>query len=264
MKMKRLLIPLAFPAILFIVMANKGGSQGGFTGSPGDKNSTCTKCHNGTAKSVTGWISSDVPGNGYVPGDKYTITLTASDAFASRFGFEITAEDQLNNKAGVFTITNPTETKLTNASRAVTHTSSGISPTGNQRIWNFDWTAPAANAGSITFYAAVNAANGNGNTSGDVIYKTNMVISPSTTGIIEISDNLPLYPNPARDYLCLRINEREGNYTVLLINSSGRIAKEFIVTNGLNYLNVSELQRGVYFIKIPQISDFQTKKLILY
>jgi hypothetical protein len=261
--MKRSYVFLALLPFVIIFMANKGGSQGGFTGSPGDKNTTCTKCHNGNANTINGWITSDIPVGGYNAGEKYSLTITANDAFASRFGFEITAEDQLNNKTGVFTITNSTETRLTNNSKAVTHTSSGVGPTGNQRIWNFAWTAPAENVGTISFYASVNAANGNGNTSGDVIYKTSMVVSPSITGIRDISDYLTLYPNPVKDNLFISINAKGLRLTLLLINSSGLIVKNFNIIQGVNCLDLSHFQRGIYFITIPELVDFKTRKIFL-
>jgi hypothetical protein len=38
--------------------------------------------------------------------------------------------------------------------------------------WVFNWTAPPTNVGPVTFYAAGNHANNDGNTSGDLIYFT--------------------------------------------------------------------------------------------
>ncbi|MBC7931811.1 MAG: PQQ-dependent sugar dehydrogenase, partial [Rubrivivax sp.] len=42
----------------------------------------------------------------------------------------------------------------------------------NGASWTFRWTAPAEDVGPVTFYAAGNHANGDGNTSGDNIYFT--------------------------------------------------------------------------------------------
>jgi hypothetical protein len=62
----------------------------------------------------------------------------------------------------------------------VTHTEDGIEPTGNSNSWSMNWVAPTGVSGNIGIYAAFNAANGNGNNSGDVIYKSSIFISPFT------------------------------------------------------------------------------------
>jgi hypothetical protein len=48
---------------------------------------------------------------------------------------------------------------------------------GNTSNWSVNWTAPSTDIGQIRFYAAVNAANGNGNTLGDVIYTTSLFVN---------------------------------------------------------------------------------------
>jgi PKD repeat protein len=152
------------------------GSPGGKTGSPGDGNATCTQCHTGTPVTVTGWITSNIPASGYVPGQTYTITATATHTGAVLFGFEMTAENASNNKTGTFIITNATQTQLVNNNKSVTHTQNGTTPSGNSKSWSVNWTAPAAGTGNVTFYGAFNAANGNGGSSGDVIYKTSTLV----------------------------------------------------------------------------------------
>ena len=56
------------------------GSPGGKTNSPLD-GSNCTSCHAGTINSGPGNINitSDVPVNGYTPGETYTITTSMSE-----------------------------------------------------------------------------------------------------------------------------------------------------------------------------------------
>jgi len=125
------------------------GSPGGKTGSPMD-NSDCTSCHAvlGTVVTTTN-ITSDIPATGYVPGNIYTITANFP-AFDAR-GFEITCEENVNNtKIGTFFITNPIETQLVNNGTAVTHTTAG----NTSNSWSFDWEAPAAGTGDVTFYGA--------------------------------------------------------------------------------------------------------------
>jgi hypothetical protein len=198
MKRNKLYLLASLPLLLVLLVSSvmtHNGSPGAKTGSPGDGGATCTDCHGGTAQTVTGWITSNIPVTGYVPGQTYTITATATHTGAALFGFELTAENAANAKKGTFIITNAVETKLINANKAVTHTTNGTNPTGNGRTWNMNWTAPVAGTGAITFYAAFNAANGNGASTGDVIYKSSRTVSeyvaPQTTLTLNLTGMTP-------------------------------------------------------------------------
>ncbi|HQQ12771.1 MAG TPA: T9SS type A sorting domain-containing protein [Bacteroidales bacterium] len=167
---------VALPVVL-LFLANGSGSAGGYSGSPGDNNQTCTACHSGTPTVQTGWISSNIPVSGYVPGSTYQLTLNANQTGVSKFGFEFTSENSSGQKTGTFTITDANRTKLTNQNKSVTHKSGGTAGAAGGTIsWTFNWTAPATSAGQVRFYAAVNATNSNGNTSGDQIIKTSLFV----------------------------------------------------------------------------------------
>ena len=165
------LLLFATPVIL-LLMANSGGSPGGKSGSPGDNGSTCTDCHGGSAASMTGWISTNVPFQGYTPGQTYTITATGTHTGVVKFGFELTVEDSDGTKVGTLQLAEPSRTKFTNGGDAVTHTAAGNVPSGSTNTWTVNWVAPSGVEGNVGIYAAFNAANGNGNTGGDVIYKS--------------------------------------------------------------------------------------------
>jgi hypothetical protein len=196
MKAKHLLYLLIFPAV-FIGLSSwfSGGSPGGKTGSPGDGLANCTQCHAGTPQSATGWITTNIPAEGYTPGQTYIITATGTHPGVGKFGFESTVEDVAGNKVGNLIITSPTQTQFTNNNSAITHTQAGNIPEGNSKTWTFNWTAPAAGTGEVSFYGAFNAANGTGNTQGDVIYLTNTSVSeyipPATDFTVSFSDMTP-------------------------------------------------------------------------
>lgn len=189
--MKNYLFILSGIAIVFFLLTSEteygNGSPGGKTGSPGDGGSTCTECHGGVATTQTGWITSNIPAEGYTPGQTYVITATGTHNGVVKFGFEATAENATGVKIGTLAITNTTETKLANGNHSVTHKNGGTTPSGNTKSWSFNWTAPATGTGTVGFYSAFNAANGNGNTSGDVIYKSSLTVPefiPPQNGII--------------------------------------------------------------------------------
>ncbi len=63
----------------------------------------------------------------------------------------------------------------------IQHTSAGTrNGTKNGATFQFDWTPPSANGGSVTFYVAANAANGNGSPTGDFIYTSSVQLDPLT------------------------------------------------------------------------------------
>ncbi|MBU1370443.1 MAG: T9SS type A sorting domain-containing protein [Bacteroidetes bacterium] len=165
-----LLIPFAI-----LLYANSTGSPGGKSGSPGDGGSTCVECHVGTPTAQSGWISTNIPDAGFEPGETYQISVNPMHSGAGRFGFELTAETAGGSKIGGFTITDAGRTKLITGGNAVTHTFGGNTG-GDATTWTVDWTAPVDQA-EVRFYAAVNAANGNGNNSGDQIYTTNLFLN---------------------------------------------------------------------------------------
>jgi len=160
---------LIIPSIL-ILYSYSSGSPGGKTGSIGDGGTTCTQCHAGTASGQSGWITTNIPSEGYTTGETYTITVTGTHSGVVKMGFEVTAENISGSKKGSWTVTDAGRTKLANANSSVTHTSGGNTPTGNTNTWSANWTAPSSSTGQIKFNTAVNAANGNGSTSGDQIY----------------------------------------------------------------------------------------------
>src|SRR5207253_2353303 len=61
----------------------------------------------------------------------------------------------------------------------ISHTSAGTrAGTTGGATFQFDWMPPAQNAGPITFYVAGNAANGDANSTGDMIYTSSLEVTP--------------------------------------------------------------------------------------
>ncbi len=255
---------VAVPALLVLYGYSSGYTPGGKSGSPGDGGNTCTDCHSGTAMPQEGWITTDMVNGEWIPGHTYTITATGTHENVMRFGFELTAENALGQKVGMFTITNTTETQLTMPQTSVTHTSQGNTPSGDMKTWSMDWTAPDGEEGEITFYAAFNAANGNGNTSGDVIYTSMLKAQQSSIGIDdpELQASVSLYPNPATDYAYLKIPEELINAEVHMLNQSGQLVGMFRVEQQNHQIDLSDYSTGIYYISLLNKNHRIVKKLI--
>jgi len=163
------------------------GPDAGVAGVPGE--ATCAACH--TGGSGSGNVSVAFPGGlSYAPGVKQHLIVTIVDSAQRRWGFQLTAR-QANNassQAGTFTpgrdgYTQIVCTQTTFRSESfgscpssmplqyIEHTLSGTRLGAKSPVtFAFDWTPPASDVGSIAIYVAANAANGDGNTTGDHIY----------------------------------------------------------------------------------------------
>lgn len=163
----------------------------GLTGSPGNNNQTCTACHSSSVSTKTGWITSNIPASGYVPGTTYTITGTATYAGRNTFGFEISPQDIAGNILG--TVINTSSQTAILATGYIGQTSSGLSGSGS-KSWSFDWVAPSAGTGPVTFYGVFNCANGNGGDSGDIIYKSTLTVQEAASANDDAGIKNILYP----------------------------------------------------------------------
>ena len=147
------------------------------TNAPGEGN--CTQCHGGNLLNTAGGSVTigDVPAS-YVPGQTYALSVAVQRPGQSRWGFELTALKGDGTAAGTFANLNTLTATQTNLSRFyINHSRQTPGDDGTEQgspsgLWQFNWTAPAAGAGTVTFYATGNAANGNGADTGDFIYST--------------------------------------------------------------------------------------------
>lgn len=121
------------------------------------------------------------------PGATYTITATATGAGFPVYGFEVAPLGAAGALVGTPLITNTTDTKLV-SSKYVTRTSASISGSGSRL--SFNWTAPAAGTGSVTFYGGFLLGDGDGGEGGDYVKTSTLTVteasctSPSQPGAI--------------------------------------------------------------------------------
>jgi hypothetical protein len=137
-------------ALSSIAVALQSGAPSpyNYTGSPGDAHD-CTSCHGGTATTVSGWITSNIPAQGYTAGNSYTITVTATGS--GKKGFEVSPQNASGTQLGVLAA--GTGSKIVGGTKYITQSSAG--PTTGTSVWSFTWTAPSAGTGTVTFYGAI-------------------------------------------------------------------------------------------------------------
>lgn len=189
------------------------GSPAGYSGDPASSFQTCTSCHSGpSAINQTGWITSNVPVNGYIPGTSYTITATATRPGHSRFGFQISPQNPAGTLLG--SMANLTaQTQINGAGKYITHTSSGTTGSGS-KTWSFTWTAPPAGSGTVTFYGAFNVTNNQSNSSGDTIFTSTLAVNENVMASTAENGNemfsYRIYPNPLSDLLNIYFSLKEN------------------------------------------------------
>lgn len=239
----------------------------GLTGAPDE--GTCVGCHYtyGGAQGVPNLGPGRVQLSGlpayYTPGQSYvvTVTVTANDARARRWGFELTALDAQGSSltVGELTVTDPLRVLKRTASFAdrlrlyLSHNDDAGTNLGQALInsWSFQWTAPAASAGEITFYAVGNAADGQVTPEGDYIYTTLAVVKPPVPRVAaQALTALSTYVSSAAAPLELRAR---GNFSAdakLVFNGvelvSQTVAEGLAATVPANLLSAP----GVYSVQV--------------
>lgn len=166
------------------------------TGAPGDNPLACTQCHNSfPLNSGKGSVRVVFPGGSYRPGMTYRLRVEVRDPDQQRWGFQLSARlasDPANAQAGDLVPTSDLTRVVcgngaakpctaNNQIQLIMHTVPGTRTgirTGAD--FEFDWTAPSAGAGTVSFYVAGNAANGDGTNQGDYIYTSSLTIQEET------------------------------------------------------------------------------------
>jgi hypothetical protein len=172
------------------VHANFSGPPPGFTRAPGEL--ACDDCHTNPPQS-SGTISLSVPPN-YTPGQSYDITVThnTTDTSRKRWGFELTALDASDQKAGIltpldgFTQVRNNEGPFPSRQYIEQTTPGSFQSQLFGASWTFRWTAPSQDVGVVTFYVTGNQANDDGNLSGDVVYFTFAASQPAASSPPEL------------------------------------------------------------------------------
>lgn len=287
--MKKISLTLLSAAAIFIlsqamfseVYSNRAGAPAGRTGSPFDNAGVACNaggCHTGNpVTNVSGWITSTIPGIGYAPLSTYTITATATSTGLVRFGFEISPQTSTGLLAGTNVITDATNTRFapTNNPKYVTQTTTGssASPSGS-KTWTFDWIAPAAGTGTVTFYGAFNCANNSGNAVGDLIRLCTLTVAEDITTSSNIAGNnacsFDVYPNPAAGQMTLSVIAKQDiNYIARLLDVNGKVVKHFVsgeLVSGFetkNSLDLGDVLPGIYFLWLNTGDDVATKKVFI-
>lgn len=241
-----LLLPLAILLGVSSAQINPNNPPTGRTGAPGETTCQASGCHNGGSFSGTVEITG-LPDT-VLANQLYNVTLT-NTSNASRAGFQLTALNEANQKAG--TLVAGAGCSIGSAGgRQYVRQSSPRTLTNGATSWTFNWTAPETVAGdSIHFYFSTLCANGNGQISGDnVLLGVKSVVLPTMVSAVEDAATAPkllLSPNPTSDFLS--VDSPQPGY-IQIMDASGRLMLQTDIA-GKAKLDIAQFEQGLYFVK---------------
>lgn len=192
--MKKLLTIALFATLPVSLIAFSTGPPIKRTGNAVDGGLDCSACHRTYAPAnsdARGGVS--IVTNAYTPGAKQLVLVTVSHPEARRYGFQLTARlaSDPTKQAGSFSASSFIRVRCDptgdapcpqDALQFAEHASAPFSDPGSY-TFQVEWTPPAADAGDIVFYAAGNAANGDGTLNGDRIYTTSRTVSTAVCNL---------------------------------------------------------------------------------
>lgn len=241
MKRSFILFPVILVGLYLSLGSNASGpasaGNGIRNGGPGS-NGNCAACHGGGSGTTTMTISLKEKASGtaadgkYKPGTVYTVTIGGNNANLAFFGFQLTAANTTNHQAGTFGNFGSNKHQTTIGGLQVVEHSQTLAKTNGAYLAEFDWTAPAAGTGNVTFYGIINGVNDDDAITGDkpsAPITLALTETTSPTGIKDLAgiSDLGLYPNPANDKLFLSSNQlTPGRYTISIYDMAGRKVKE--------------------------------------
>jgi len=264
------------------VYTNSSLAPPGKAGDP-TNNTTCasgSNCHGTSTLDGTNVISLKIGAtagaqseatSAFVPTANTTYFMTIDLTGTSpKFGFSVTALNAGTNiPADSFTITNTNGTFLHANFNGVNYVAQKSA--SSTKSWIYKWTAPATISGPINFYVTANISNGNGNETGDAIYKKVVSINGSTS-VDEISSfgSVTMFPNPASENVTINYSLLNSEFvTGQIINEEGKVVKSLFGENqnvGVlqSSYNISDLAAGKYFMHISASGKSVVKPFVKY
>jgi uncharacterized protein (TIGR03437 family) len=182
----------AIAALPVVLLAFSMGPPPRRTGAAVDGGLACNACHGGPANAPNSdprgslAITFDAPS--YAPGVPLVVHVRLAHTEQARWGFQLTARlaSDLTRAVGSFTPTtdirvlcdNNRDAPCDGALEFAAHRAAPRTPPGAGFTFDVPWTPPATDVGDLVFFAAGNAADGNGIPgAGDRIYTTVRTLS---------------------------------------------------------------------------------------
>ncbi len=265
------IIVVFISALAFVTLSSNSGGRAavgnsGATLAPGDGEITCASsfCHGNNAfDSSLELAVIDGSGNlvsNYTPGATYTVrlTTTAGSGNPAGYGFQMVSMDANNDAYNAWDLASlPSNSQITSLGTKDYFEHQGIRSSNEAEI---QWTAPAEGGGSITFYAASIAANGNGQVGGDGGNNNTLTIEEGPVSSTEdfASLNFTAFPNPVTEQLIISNIDNISIDNIVVMNAQGQV----LYTGNASILDVAVFAEGLNIIQITSGSNMQVIKVV--
>lgn len=244
-------------------VANSSGANPGFAGNlalGSGMPQTCNVCHStADLNSGTGSVTIDAPAAA-TSADVVRVTVTLDNQTdpaapgSQRQGFQATVRDPADPSGavwGTLTLVDAANTRFSSAAGGyVTHTVGGT----GQTTWQFDWAPGSEREGTARIYVAANAADGNGGSSGDLIYAETadvLVTAVAADDGPEAGRLGTAHPNPARRGTPVRFDAVGlGDASARLVDAAGRTVGTVPVGAGPLVVDTGALAPGTYALVV--------------
>lgn len=176
---------------------------------------------------------------------------------------------------GTMIVTNSTTTQITtNAGlQYMEQTAYGYQGT-DSLVWTFQWKAPVAGTGPVTFYGAFNCGNGNSVATGSYVFPATLVIPEISGDGIDNIDNaqtdFSVFPNPAKENVNITYTIKEARTVEITIYAiDGR--KVSTLFNGMEneggYLHRLSLPAaitpGIYLLQLKTNDQSTIRRIVI-
>ncbi len=244
---------------LVLGLGNSAGraSRGqGNTGAPGDQPRVCQSCHNSAQIQVQVQLELfDQSGNvvnEYAPGQEYTLQATIQNVVGdpSAYGIQmVSITDSLFLNTGSWSQIPETLIEVNLNNRSYLEHYQPV----NENSFTIGWVAPSENVGSISFYGAAAAVNGNGASSGDGAAADRLRLEVSTNIQVPIE---VVYPNPTYDHLFVP----SPYISATLYDLNGKILLAYLNNQ---MIDLSLMPTGYYLLELEKLDGEKTIHKIL-
>jgi len=248
--------------------------DGGYSGGTFENGRTCisSDCHTGNASYRDSIISVSIGPEGYRQWFVYDVTVTLSEPGINRFGFQASPQDINGNPIGKL-ISTSARTQKNLLPNWITHTEQSIDVPGNSNTWTFQWQAPGqVGLGEVYFFVAANAANGDDEEEGDMIFFDTIIIPEvlnNSVPVFFIESLISVYPNPTKKTLLIAFDNVHSikKLEAIVYDLGGRIIQSTEVlrlTPGKNFINLDlvESSSGLRILELKSLETSYLKKFV--
>jgi hypothetical protein len=254
---------------------SSNGTKVAYTMSAHDQTApgTCVDCHSGGSATPVATITATPAfgaGNTYVAGTTYSITYQVS-GYPS-YGFDLEMNDgntTTSMTAGTLSGSAGTHTKYTAAGTYPANISHNATILSTNAA-TFTWVAPT-NGATVYLFSNALGVNGTGGTGGDKEIFKNMILTPATGGIEEVTvlNDLKLFPNPSQGETNLCFNLTANSHvTIEITDLNGKIIstqtdKNLNAGDYTEKLDLQNIENGNYLVRLQSNNKVITEKLFI-